>query len=559
MVQKNGAYSVDISTLCDNPVIWRIVTNGYPYLQPYQMGLEKMEDAYAVTKFAVYCALGQADINAFYAEPNDPVALRMLDVLKYLVNEVGARGDIPAQNVAEINEVKGISDAGDFCYQDYIVNSKINMKGYTVTSIEGFPVGSYVSDTTNMQRWTFAPGETFRVLMPKNQINMDFKGTINVKCEVENYPVFYGEAPDASHQNYVITYDTFGEENVSKMLQVFADTGRLKVLKVDNETKLPLKGVKFKLQRNGTNQIYEAVTNEKGEILFQNLIRGKYTLTELETNKNYNIENSSFQIDIEYDKTTQITIDNSIKKGKLKIVKVDKDTQKPIQGVKFEILNKLNGEVIEGLITDENGEAISKDLRVDGQYILKEVETIEGYILDETEYEFTVGNDIFEIKLENEKKKGNFKIIKIDSEDDNIKLSGVKFEVYNSEMELLETLETDENGEAISKDYPAFDEKYYIKEIFTKDGYVLNDKIIEVNLKENETIEIYIDNAKVPEEPKETPKLEPKIVPQIPEEPEEITVPEPVEPMLVEPEPIPEPEIVPEPEIEIPTLPKTGM
>ena len=82
MELKSGAYNVDISKLCDNPMVWRIVTNGYPYLQPQQMGLEKMEDAYAVTKFAVYCALGQADINSFYAEPNDIVAVRMLDVLK---------------------------------------------------------------------------------------------------------------------------------------------------------------------------------------------------------------------------------------------------------------------------------------------------------------------------------------------------------------------------------------------------------------------------------------------------------------------------------------------
>lgn len=123
-------------------------------------------------------------------------------------------------------------------------------------------------------------------------------------------------------------------------------------------------------------------------------------------------------------------------------------------------------------------------------------------------------------------------------------------------MNLLETLETNERGEAISKKYPSVNKKYYLKEIKTIQGYVLDSEIKEISLADNSILDVFIKNAK---EPKESEIItiskepEPKVV--ILEKEPKVIIDE------IEPEPIYEKVIIGEPKIvkKIVKLPKTGM
>ena len=179
-----------------------------------------------------------------------------------------------------------------------------------------------------------------------------------------------------------------------------------------------------------------------------------------------------------------------------------------------------------------------------GKYVLIEKENGEEYNLDENQYEIEIEyNGEETIVISNEKIKGALKVIKVDSENNNEKLEGVKFELYDENMDLLETLETDKNGEAFSNQYPSVNKKYYLKEIEPKEGYLVNEELIEIDLIDNEVFELVLKNDKVPEEPE---------IPEEPEQPEE-PEPEPVPEPEPEPEPIPTPEPEPEP---IPELPK---
>ena len=81
-----GAYDVSINQIYNNDAVWRVVTNGFPYKTAAQMGLQDDFDAFAVTKMAVYCVLGQSDLGAFSADDNDGTAQAMLSVLHNLVN-----------------------------------------------------------------------------------------------------------------------------------------------------------------------------------------------------------------------------------------------------------------------------------------------------------------------------------------------------------------------------------------------------------------------------------------------------------------------------------------
>lgn len=122
-------------------------------------------------------------------------------------------------------------------------------------------------------------------------------------------------------------------------------------------------------------------------------------------------------------------------------------------------------------------------------------------------------------------------------------------------MNLLETLETDEKGEAISKKYPSVNRKYYLKEIKTIDGYVLDSEPKEITLANDAILDVFIKNAKEPKEPEIITiekEPEPKVI-TIEKEPKVIV-------QEVEPDPVYEKVMIGEPKVikEVVKLPKTG-
>lgn len=329
--------------------------------------------------------------------------------------------------------------------------------------------------------------------------------------------------------------------------------------------KRKLVGVEFELKRDGTEEIYNEKTNENGEIIFKNLFPGKYFIAEKKTGKEYRINNDLIEVNVEYNKQSEITVENEKIKGSIKVIKTDKENPEiKISGVKFELYDEqLNS--IETLETNENGEAFSKEYpSVGKKYYLKEIETNEKYNLNEELIEIELENNSQkEIVVKNELKKGWLRIIKQDLENENVRLSGVQFELYDEDMNLLETLETDEKGEVISKEYPAVGRKYYLKEIKTIDGYVLDSEPKEVFLANGVITDVFIKNAKEPKESK-TITIEKEVEPEIIVIEKEVD-PEIVEPEVIikeiEPEPIYQEVIIGEPRVikKAVKLPKTGM
>lgn len=205
-----------------------------------------------------------------------------------------------------------------------------------------------------------------------------------------------------------------------------------KVDKDNNDTRL--EGVEFDIIDKFGAKILHIITDSEGKAK-ATLNTGKYTLRETKTKEEYKIGVDQ-NIKINWNETLELKIENEKKKGKIKIIKQDKEDKTiKLSGVDFEILNESK-ECIEKLTTDENGEAISSDL-VEGKYFIKEINTQENYILDSEEKEVRVNEDeVTGAIIENERIKGKIEIIKT-SEDKNkvlkteegMPLEGVKFEV----------------------------------------------------------------------------------------------------------------------------------
>ena len=64
--------------------VWRVVTNGYPYKSAEELGVSDWLYAYQATKMAVYCVLGQSNVDDFYA--TDGTGQEIVDAIHRLVD-----------------------------------------------------------------------------------------------------------------------------------------------------------------------------------------------------------------------------------------------------------------------------------------------------------------------------------------------------------------------------------------------------------------------------------------------------------------------------------------
>ena len=115
----------------------------------------------------------------------------------------------------------------------------------------------------------------------------------------------------------------------------------------------------------------------------------------------------------------------------------------------------------------------------------------------EVEVEWNKTNDSV---IQNELKKGSIRVIKVDKDDNTVRIPNVTFEVLDKNNNVLEKITTNENGEAKTKEYAIRDyEELKIHEIETDKYYVLNDEVQTVKLEANQikniTFEVVGDNA----------------------------------------------------------------
>ena len=274
--------------------------------------------------------------------------------------------------------------------------------------------------------------------------------------------------------------------------------GQIKVVKVDlDNNEVKLQGVKFDVLDENGKVLETITTNENGEALTSRYaVRdfSKLTLRETETLNNYVLNETPQTITLKANETTPVTFENELKKGQIRVIKVDLDNNEvKLQGVEFKVYDE-DGNLVDTLVTDENGEATSKRLRIDKEYKVVESKTLDNYVLNETPQTVTLKQDqITDMTFTNELKKGQVRVIKVDKDNNEVKLQGVEFKVYDEDGNLVDTLVTDENGEATSKRL-RIDKEYKVVESKTLDNYVLNETPQTVTLKQDQITDLTFEN-----------------------------------------------------------------
>ncbi len=492
-VGEYDGYTVDIDAVLDNVQIWRTIINGYPYKTPAELGVENKYDAFVATKQAVYSILYGFDPTTRY-RGGDERGTKIANAVVNIVN-IGRYGNqTPSDGTITMRTSGSLYEEGNYWVQKFNVSSSVDMALYTVTSTANLPDGAIITNGNGTQTNSFTGSESLYLKIPKSSMNKDISNAIiNVQGKCKTYPVFYGKTRINATQNYAVTYDPFGDGVGRATLNVKTNTGKIQINKTDSDTSKPIQGVTFQLTKVDGTVVANATTNSNGIATFSGLYQDNYKLTEISTNDNYVINKATFDVNVEYNKSTTRNITNDHKKGNLKIYKVDKDNHKIALGnVQFDLYSEEFQRVVGTYTTDVNGEISIKNLRT-GNYKLIEKNTGKWYNLAEDTTVEVKWNTTEENTIENELKKGQIKVIKVDQDNNEVKLKGVEFKVYDEDKNLVDTLITDENGEATSKRL-RIDKKYTVQESKTLENYVLNETLQTVILAQDQITDITFTN-----------------------------------------------------------------
>ncbi|MFA2550365.1 SpaA isopeptide-forming pilin-related protein, partial [Bacillus cereus] len=278
-----------------------------------------------------------------------------------------------------------------------------------------------------------------------------------------------------------------------------AEKGHLQIKKVDeNDGNIVLKDAKFDVIDKYNNVVATVTTNEKGIAEVKDLPLGDYFVKEINAPEGYIKVDTPVKVTIDNTNVIELVMKNTrkVENGQFKLLKKDSESGQLLPGAKFDVIDK-DGKVVETIVTDDKGEALSKQLPV-GSYTLKEVEAPKGYELSSSSVSVDVeANKVVTVDVVNkkipEKVTGQFEIVKVDAEDKTKVLSDAEFEVYKDDKK-VDTLRTDKTGKVISQKLEPG--KYTLKETKAPQGYKLLKEEIEVVVEADKVVEVQVKNAK---------------------------------------------------------------
>ncbi|PEJ70246.1 hypothetical protein CN888_22815, partial [Bacillus wiedmannii] len=251
------------------------------------------------------------------------------------------------------------------------------------------------------------------------------------------------------------------------------DVGNVEITKVDKETKDALADAVFEIQDEAGQVVAKITTDKKGQAKVTNLSVGTYKLVEVKAPKGYKqlVDPITFQIEKGMTKSLALTVENEmLDKGNVEVTKVDKDSQKALAGVVFEVQDE-QGKVVTKVTTDKEGKAKVSDLSV-GKYKLVETESLPGYkkLTEPVSFEIKKGmTEVLLLKVENEQlDKGSVEITKMAAESKHV-LSGAVFEVHDEKGKVVTKVTTDKEGKAKVSDLSVG--HYTLVEVEAPKGY----------------------------------------------------------------------------------------
>lgn len=356
--------------------------------------------------------------------------------------------------------------------------------------------GSYLADenghlSSNGLYWTNSEGQI---------VLSNVTGTV-VVTEVQSIEGFTID-PNTQSQTVVVNPDDTQE------LWFYNDpVGGIEIIKVsESRTSERIPDTTYEIRRMD-DALVDTITTDRDGRAFLSLEDGSYYAVEIEANPNFILDDTPHYFEVKDGQVTTLRLTNAARSGIL-IHKVDQNGE-GIYGVTFLLYDEDRNPIGEFTSDDDGWVYITADdlpdgANTSGRFYLRELEAAEGYILDE-EYKtvYVRPGHTAEIEWVNEAITGQIQIWKKSADDNAINgfpagtpLEGAVFEIYNKANALVDTIESDSRGLAVSKPLPLG--RYIVKEVSSPQYYSVRDEEVTVYLEhEGQIVQIEFLNESV--------------------------------------------------------------
>lgn len=468
-------------------VVYRVLLNGYPQKTPEQLGVSTWQQAHYATQVSIWIALGQ--LSADDLQFKDAEVERAVKAIRYAADHTGDTQDV-YMSVKPTDKQEAKLNGEYFETPTYTVETNAKKGEFKVQTNQA-PAGTRIVTEQGEAKETFQLGEKFRMQVPKSSKSSEL--SLKVTANLTNQHAIVYKGTDVIQDATVLLERN--QEKVSQDLQIFwKSVGGLKILKVD-ENKTPLASAVFEVWNQNQQSMGTITTNEKGIASLQNIEIGTYTVKEVKSPTGYVLNNTPQTVEVKTGEVATITAENHKIKGDIGIKKLS-DSGKTLPKVEFTVYT-ADGKEVTKTITNEQGIAQVKDLPY-GQYYFVETKGVDGYLVNDTKYPFTIQENgkTLTFTVENKEVKGNVQLLKVDAENPEKKLAGVKFLLQNSEGKTVSEHTTDDNGIIKVENLPFGSYKFVEKK--TLENYVLAKEPIPFNVTENgKTIELVAKNHQI--------------------------------------------------------------
>lgn len=259
--------------------------------------------------------------------------------------------------------------------------------------------------------------------------------------------------------------------------------GNVKILKIDQNNN-PIEGVTFEIYNSNKELVDTIITDKNGVAMgHKNMVLGTYSYKEISAPSNVEMNTQEKTFELKTDgQIVEISVQNKLIEGKIKISKLDENNN-PIKDVQFEILDS-NKQVIQTLTTDDLGICISSQLST-GKYYYKEKTTLSQYVLDNTEHEFEIknANDFVEVSVVNKLKSAKLILNKL-NKDTGVPLQNIRFEILDSNKNVIASVVTNENGIAETDNLKVG--TYYYKEVSVPENIAIDNNEYEFKIQDQD-------------------------------------------------------------------------